>query len=99
MGALLTLFAGWLGGFIAQLAGRAASAGVKLAAYVTVGVAVVGTLLLPVASYFDSFASGYAGLPSGVIWFLDLLAVPQGLGIVGVAYSVRFALRRISIPV
>lgn len=95
MGAIITAVVT----FIAGLFGKVIGAGAKMGAYVTVGIAILATLLLPVSSFFDTFASSVGGLPSGVIWFCDVMQLPNGLSIVGLALAVRFVVRRVQIPV
>lgn len=45
----------------------------------------------------DSLTSAFAGLPSGVVYFLDFFQVPFGLPLLISAYIARFLIRRMPV--
>lgn len=50
---------------------------------------------IPVPDFINT-ASGYMhGIPSGILWTLNMFAVPEGMLMIGAALVLRFVLRRI----
>lgn len=52
---------------------------------------------LPTPEWIDDAGGLAAGLPAGVAYFLQMAELPTGLAIIGSAYLIRFAIRRIPI--
>lgn len=50
---------------------------------------------IPVPDFFTSMAGAFANTPLGVVYFLDIFLINEGLAIVLAAYLLRFIIRRI----
>lgn len=50
---------------------------------------------IPVPDWLDNAAGLWSIMPPAVLYFLDSLALPEGLAIVGAAWLIRFLIRRI----
>ena len=48
-------------------------------------------------SFIAQAGNIWSGMPSSVLWGLDLFEVPAGLAMIGVAWVTRFSIRRIPI--
>jgi len=50
---------------------------------------------IPVPQFLLNAPNVFAALPPGVVWFANMLAVPEGVAIVMTGYAIRFLIRRI----
>lgn len=52
---------------------------------------------IPVPEWLSEVGDLWASLPDPVLFFMQSLALPEGMAIIGVAYVTRFIIRRLPI--
>lgn len=78
-----------LAAFVLDLANKLP--GIKFV--IVAGIAYAVVAAIPWPEWFDTIGGLFEGLPPGVLYFLNLGRVPEGLAILTSAWGLRFALR------
>lgn len=52
---------------------------------------------IPVPDWMTNAGTSMSDIPTGVIWFANMVQLPAGIGIILAAYGIRFIIRRIPI--